>query len=690
MKHVSKFVLKYRKIVLSIFIIASISCIFLKTRVKVNYNLTDYLPDNAKSTIALREMEEQYEGAIPNLRVYVPNISIPEALEYKEKLAKVDGVLSIEWLDDSVNINQPMETMDSKTVEAWYKNGGALYSVTVDEDKEVEALERIREVVGQEAALEGDAQNSVAAQVSSGEEINKIMLFVIPLILVIMLFTTRSWIEPFLFLITIGISIIINEGTNILFGEISFITQATGPILQLAVSMDYAIFLLNNFAEFRKTTPDVTEAMYLAMNKSFSSIASSAFTTLLGFLALVVMNFKIGPDMGLVLAKGIVFSLVSVLFFLPVLATYTTKWIDKTAHKSFVPSFEKFGKVAVKVGVPIMLIVVIAMVPSFLAQSNNDFRYGSSGMIDSRTKYGQDRDLINETFGKSTQVVLMVPKDNWAKEASLNQELKQVKEVSSIISYVNMVGEQIPVDFAGSQAEALISEKYSRILLTVNTEDEGEKAFEVVNKIKEITEKYFGEDYRILGGSVNNQDMKETVTLDNTKVNWLSIIAIGLVLLITFKSISLPIILVLTIEASIWINLAVPYFSGLKLNYIGYLIINTVQLGATVDYAILFTETYLENRKKMGKRKSCIQSITSATPSILTSGGILTLAGFMIGGISTNGVISQLGTLIGRGAILSVVMVLLFLPQVLMLLDKIIQKTTLGLKEVNNAKTGKA
>lgn len=677
MKKIAKFVLDHKKTVLTIFILAVILSIFAQSKVKINYNLTDYLPDEAPSTIALEVMNKEYTKATPNARVYIPNVSITQALEYKERLKQLEGIEGVDWLDDVTSIYLPIETMDTKLLQTYYKDGGALFTVTINEDKSITTIDEIRSIIGEQGAISGEAVDKAAAQQSTGNEIQKIMLFVIPMILIILLITTNSWFEPIIFLVTIGVSIMINEGTNLFLGEISFITKTTSSILQLAVSMDYAIFILDSFSHYRQKGMDVKTAMYNAMCKSASSILASGLTTLLGFAALTIMRFKIGPDMGIVLGKGIIFSLLSVLFFLPILAVYSYQLIDKTSHKSFIPSFEKLAKIGVKVSLPLIIAIVVIVIPCFMAQSHNTFMYGSSGMNGPETKVGQDRELINNKFGESVQIALMVPRGEWAKEKQVNEEIKQIKEVTSVISYVDKVGKEIPTDFAGEDAiSQLVSKNYSRFVLSVATPDEGEEAFQVVEKLRSIANSYYGENYQLVGGSVNNYDMKETITKDNLKVNIASILAIGLVLLCTFKSISIPIVLILTIEASIWINLSFPYFGGDTLNYIGYLVISTVQLGATVDYAILFSERYLQNREKVEKKEAGIKTIRATAPSILTSAGILAIAGFTIGIVSTNGVISQLGTLIGRGAVLSAVLVLLFLPGILMLLDKVIQKTT--------------
>lgn len=689
MKFLADKILTHKRLVLGIFIISAVICAVLKQQVRVNYNLADYLPDEARSTISIDFMENAYESNTPNVRVYIPEVSLTEALDYKSRLSKIEGVIEITWLDDSADLTQPLEILDQELVESYYKDQGALYSLTIDEANGEQILNEIKEVVGSQVAMTGEAVTDAAAQASTASELNQIMGFVIPLIFVILLVSTSSWFEPVLFLITIGVSILLNSGTNVVFGEISFVTNSTSSILQLAVSMDYAIFLLHRFSEYRQEGMEIQAAMKSAMIKSASAIFSSGMTTFFGFAALCLMSFKIGVDMGVVLAKGIVFSLVSVMFFLPVLAIYTYRWIDKTHYRSLMPSFRGLGKLATVIRKPMLFVVLLLVLPSFLAQNQTNFIYGGSGMSAPDSKEEEDKQLINSIFGEENTMALMVPQGLWEQEKELSEAIDAIPEVRSVTSYVGLVGSEIPVDYIPKeQASLLISNGYSRMIIHAEVEEEGEAAFEVVSQIRDLANQFYGEDYYFAGETVSTFDIKQTVTADNVWVNFMAIVAIGIVLVLTFKSASIPIILLLTIETSIWINLGIPYFQGISLNYIGYLVINSVQLGATVDYAILFAESYLNHRKNEPKTLAMQLTIMETAPSILTSGSILCLAGVMIGAISSNVVISQLGVLIGRGAAISVALVLFFLPTLLGIFDEVIEKTTYDLKFYKEKRNG--
>lgn len=671
-------ILKYKKSILVFFILATVISLFTSSMVNINYNIMDYLPEEAPSTKALDVMNEEYDKGAANVRVVLKDVSIVDALKYKEKIKKVDGVDDIQWLDDVVNIKEPLELQNQDTIESWYKNNEALFSITVNEDKEESAIDEIGEIIGENGMISGSAVNIVFAQETTEKELIKMMVILIPIILIILFLTTSSWFEPVLFLSTIGIAIIINSGTNLILGEISFVTKAAGSILQLAVSMDYSIFLLHRFSEFRNEGLAVKEAMKEAILKSVSSILSSGLTTVVGFAALIVMKFKIGPDMGFVMLKAICLSLISVLVLLPVLALYCYKLIDKTQHKSFMPKFNKFAKVSYKFRHISIILFLLLLIPCFLAQQNNSFSYGASEIYsDESTKIGHDTAAINKEFGKTNPLVLMVPKGDLVSERALCDELENIDKITSITSYAETVGITIPTEYVPDNTlSQLISDNYSRFIIVANVKVEGDETFALIDEIRNLAYKYYDDSYYFLGESVNTLDLKETIEDDNKKVNAISIIAIMIILLLTFKSLSLPIILVLVIEFSIWSNLTFNYFIGNDVFYIAYLIISSIQLGATIDYAILFTNRYIENRETMNKKEATQATISTTTVSILTSASILATAGIILGEISTNSIIAQLGILVGRGAILSLILVLFVLPALLMLLDKLIAKTT--------------
>ena len=676
-------IIRHKKTIIIVFAVAAVLSGLMARSVKVNYDLLDYLPKDSASTVSLEKMEQVFGKIDDNgSRVMVPVSGIAEALKIKGSIAALEGVESVRWLDDSVDVNQPLSFIDESQLSKWYKDGNALFSVKLTADvtgkQTAQTLERIRGVVGNEGAISGGAVTSVAAKQSTGQELKTMMTLLIPFVLVIMLLATTSWFEPVLFIFVIGVAIVINMGTNALLGEISFVTQTAAAVLQLAVSMDYSIFLIHRFRDYRAEGLAPEAAMRKAMKSAFPTIIASGLTTIFGFAALMLMRFLIGVDMGVVLAKGVIFSLLSVLLLLPVIALLTCKLIEKTSHRSLLPKFSKLGRAVVRIGVPVMILVALAVVPSFLAQQKNAFIYGASAVSsDEGSQIGHDEKAINEIFGETSQMFLMVPDGDMVKEKALADDILALPHVSDVTAYVTTVGMQIPKESVPEDTlSTLESGGYSRMVIATNAKSESDDAFATVEAVRSLSQQYYGE-YYLTGGSVNIYDMKQVVTADNPVVTVAAIAAIALVILLTFRSLTLPIFLVLAIEASIWINLAVPYFTGTPLVYIGYIIISSIQLGATVDYAILYSSRYMEKRRWLGKKEAAAEAVAETFGSILTSASILIGSGLIINLVSTNAVIGQLGELICRGAALSTFTVVFFLPELLRLFDGVIRKTTL-------------
>lgn len=318
-----KRIVDHQNLIIVVFLILFAVCAVCRQFVAVNYDMNGYLPKESPSTIALDLMEQEYSGGIPNARVMVQDVTIPQALEYKEQLLTVDGVTDVTWLDDVASVTVPLETLDPDTVESYYKDGNALFSVTIAKEKRITAVDAIRQIIGDGNAMTGSAVSTAVATNSTVNEISTIAMISVAFVLVVLILTTTSFAEPFLVLAGLGVAVAINAGSNLMFGEISFVTNAAGNILQLAVSLDYSIFLLHRFAECRQTTIDPKEAMVNALTMSTTSILSSGLTTVIGFLALCLMQFRIGPDLGLALAKGVALSLITVFTFMPALILKT-------------------------------------------------------------------------------------------------------------------------------------------------------------------------------------------------------------------------------------------------------------------------------------------------------------------------------------------------------------------------------
>ena len=670
MDKIANFTIKHKKIILIIFILTAAVSAVLQSFVKKNYDMVDYLPQESQSTKALKIMKEEFTESMPNASVMIKNVSIMEAMDYKRQLAAIDGVTQVTWLDDMIDIKQPLEMSDPDTVEKFYKNGNALFSITIRKGAEKKTCAAIREFIGEGNFLAGEAPDLATMQENTVSEVTGALMILIPAVILILILSTTSWIEPLLFLVTIGIAILINMGTNIFFGEISFMTNSISPILQLAVSLDYAIFLLHSFTANREKYSDVEEAMYHAIRSSIVTVAASALTTLFGFIALTFMKFGIGADLGLNLAKGIILSFISTMIFMPALTLSVYKFIDKTQHRPFMPNFANAYRVLLKLAVPVVLLVILLIVPGFLGQRKTGFLYGNAATAENN-KSGQDRLAIENEFGKSTIMVLLVPRGDIAKEEKLTRDIGEIPHVTGVMSYANTVGTAIPVQFLTEDiAEQFYSEHYARIIVYTDTAEEGDAAFATVERIQNTAKSYYGDAAYSLGQSTNLYDMKNVVAKDNTLVNLIAIISIFLVLLFSFKSLTLPLILLITIEAGIWFNLSIPYFMGTVINFIGYLVLSTVQLGATVDYAILLTDHYLVNRRELPKKAAIHKSLGETFKSILVSASILSIAGFTLYKTSSNSASADIGRLLGRGTIFSFIMVLCFLPAMLLIFDR--------------------
>lgn len=664
-------VIKLRYVIMAIFIALTAVCAVARQYVAVNYDMNDYLPKDSDSSAALDVMGQEFDGEIPNARVMVQNVSYREALEYKEKLEAVEGVSAVTWLDDSLPLDIPIEILDEDTINSYYKDNNALFSVTISEDYINSAVPKIREVIGDDNAMTGNAVSTAVATESTVSEISLIAGIAVVIVFLILILSTNSWAEPIVVMLGLGVAILINAGSNIIFREISFVTNSAGNILQLAISLDYSVFLIHRFSECKREISDSKEAMIEALCSSASSILSSGLTTVIGFLALCLMRFRIGPDLGLALAKGIAISLLTVFLFMPGVILLTFPLIEKTVHKPLLPSFLKFGKFVRKVTLPLVVLFVVLIVPSYIASINNDYYYGSSHIFSTGTQYGDNTAKIEEIFGESDNYVLMVPKGDETSERNLTLDLKEIDEVSSVTSLTNILGPLVSTDIYSEEVvNKLESENYRRMVLTVSVPYEGEKTNALIDTIKATAEKYYPDEYYLAGAGVSTYDLQETVTADMNKVNLVAIGAVFVVLLFTMRSVVLSAVLVLTIETAVWINLSFPFITGNPLFYIAYLIISSIQLGATVDYAILLTERYKENRQIYDKKESIVRTISNVTASILTSATALTIVGFLLGKISTHGLLSQLGYLLGRGTLCSLVCVLFVLPGLLYLTDR--------------------
>lgn len=659
---------------------ASLVSIVLFAVTSINYNMMDYLPEDANSTQALKIMQKEFDQPLPNLNVMVENVGITKAESIKKQLKEADAVKEVIWLDDSVDLKVPLETQDQDTVESYYKDHKALYMVSVEDGKEQQAIASIRKILGKNCKLSGSAAEQASSQELATGQATKAMAMITPIMVIILLLVTDSYIEPIFYLLNIGVPVLINLGTNFFMGEVSFVTLAAAPILQVAVSLDYAVFLSHSFERFKKSGMKPQQAMAHAMSASIKSIGASMLTTLFGFVALLFMRFRIGSDMGISLVKGILLSFLCVMIFFPALLLSGNRWIEKTTHRPFLPDFKGIGKKIEKIRIPVACILVVILIPAFLGQTKNEYFYGSNEKVEK----GSDAWYIEQEFGASNSSVLMVPTGESNKETLLCKELKNIDHVTSVTSYATMVSNKIPSTYLTSEITSqFYSDNYARIILSTDCGSEGTESFQMVDQIKQAAQKYYKDSYYLCGQSANMSDIKDCVKRDNQVVSWVTIISIYLVLLVMTKNWLTPLLLILTIKCSIWLNMCIPYFQGNQLSYLGYLIVSTIQMGATIDYAILLTNTYIVNRVSMEKKEAAAKTLGEVFSSLLISSATLCLAGFSLQLSSSNEVCKVLGALIGRGSLFAIFMVMLLLPVFLLIMDKIIPHTQIrfGRKE---------
>ena len=560
--------LRHRKMVAIVFALAAVACALCIPSVKVNYSMIDYLPVDAPSVQALDEMEAAFDGGIPNARLFAEGIDQAKAGQLAGDLASIDGIDEVMWLGTVADTKKPLAVQDEGTVSTWMTDDGYVFQLVVD---------------------------PASAQSSTAAEIIFIMLVAVLIVIVILGLTSHSWFEPVIFLTVIGVAIVMNMGTNLVMGEISFISQICGAILQLAVSMDYAIVLLHTFRRCQREFPDPYEAMAHAMKRGFSVVLSSAAVTFFGFLSLTVMRFGIGVNMGIVLAKGIVFSFLTVMFLMPCLILLWLRALDRFEHRYLMPSFDGFARVCQRAMVPLAVLVILVAVPAFLAESRTDFKYGASDFAPPGSQTALEKEHIRDAFGASSTWVVMVPEGDPVREKALADDLESLDHVTGVTSYVTKAGQALPVEVAPeSTVQQVISGGWSRFVVTLDVEGEGETAFSLVEQVRATVSNHYGDEGRLAGAEVSVYDLRDTVQEDSGRVKLFSMLSIGLVLALMFRSLSIPFVVLMAIEVAIWINLAVPYFLGESLNYIGYLVIDAVQLGAAVDYAIIYTREYFE------------------------------------------------------------------------------------------------
>ena len=678
MRKCFSFIVKHRRAVIVIYAVAMLLSLYAMRFVKVNSDLTEYLPDDAKSTVDLKIMENNFAADIPNAKFMVRDISETEAAKLCSDIAEVDGVTEVMWISDFNIAGMPLAMMPDALTSRFYKDGNAVYTITIDGDRSSKVLDDIRALTDKESCFSGSFVDSKIVQATARREVLITVGIVIIIAAILLSFTMSSFYEVAALILCLIGSVLLNNGTNIIKGTVSVTTNTAASVLQMGVSVDYSIFLLHRYDEYRRSM-DKESAMVEAMSTSLTSVLSSSVTTIIGFTALVFMRYRIGLDMGTVLAKGVFLSLLTAFTLLPCVIIELDGSIQRHNHKPYGERAHRIRKLAGRIKYPAMAIFVIAAIASFGLQTFNSYYYGMSHLYKDSHFVMAERSEIREAFGTENTMVLLVPADDPASEEAMMDDIREMPSFIRATSLAELIGSGVPdAMIPSSYRELLRSDRYSRIILYFDLEDENEDTFAAIDEIKSLASSYYGDDYHLVGNSVSTYDLKKVVTADNLRINFITGGAIFLVLLLTLRSLSLALILTLCIEGSAWICMASSLLMDQTLFYIGYLIVTSILLGCTVDYAILVTSRYREIRRTDPEdTQPVLSSVELSASSVLTSALILTAGGVGLRMLSTNQLVAQLGELLARGAMTAAIVVLLALPGFLSLYDKIKMKKTL-------------
>ncbi|MEN6460866.1 MAG: efflux RND transporter permease subunit [Syntrophomonas sp.] len=665
------------KVFAVLFVISAICFPF----VGINYDLSKYLPADmpSKQGISLMEKEFGYPGTA---RVMIKGVSLYEAKAYKDRIESIKGVDMVIWADSETDVYQTNMFVPYKDIEDYYKDRYAVMDVTFtggDSDKSTrDAIQEMKDMLGEKGYFSGSAVQNKFLNEILPKEMVYILIFGILIIFGILTLATNSWFEPVIFLTVILISIVINMGSNLIFGSISSMTLSVAAVLQLAIAMDYTIILLDNFAKERKNQIPVTEALGKAIRKSITPVSSAGAAAFVGFIALVLMRYSIGKDIGLVLAKGIAISMITVMLLTPAFILRWYKLIEKTEHKPLVPSFARAAKKIYQLRFVFLILLLLTSVPAYVGKEMTDFTFGNNAMGLSRgTIVYNDEQKINSIFGRNNLVLVIVPNSSMVTERLLANELEDRPYVKYVTSMANTLPEGIPESFIPDNLKSkLHTQKYARILMSLRTASESELAFNSINEISHIVKSHYPKDSYIIGTTPSTMDIKDVIVDDWSSIDKVSMLGVALAIMIAFRSLALPIVLMIPIQMAIYVNMTFPYLLGNQIMFMGYVIVSCLQLGATIDYSIVMTHHYQRWRRKTDKVTASINAAADSMLPILTSGLILAVAGFGVSILSSVQAIADLGMLIGRGALLSTFMVITLLPNLFIWTDKFINFTS--------------
>nr|WP_291234144.1 MMPL family transporter [Frisingicoccus sp.] len=684
-------IVKYRVLVLIFGILLLIPSAMGYFKTKVNYDILYYLPDDIE-TMKGQDILMQDFGKGAFAMEIVEGMSVKDTAEIKKKIEGVDGVEEVIWYDSLMDLSVPMEILPDELKDIFNTDDATLMAIffkdTTSADTTMEAISQIRKITKDQCYLSGMSAVVTDIKNLSDKEMPIYVLVAVVLTCIVLSIFMDCWILPVFFMISIGMAVIYNLGTNVFLGEISYITKALSAVLQLGVTLDYSIFLWHSYKENQKLFPgDKEKAMSEAISNTFSSVVGSSVTTVAGFIALCFMSFALGKDLGIVMAKGVIFGVISCVTILPSLILIFDKVIEKTSHRPLIPKITKLSDFVMRHYKVWIFVFLVGLVPAVYGYRNTDVYYNLDATLPKYLESIQANDKLSDMFGMNATHMVLIRADLPSKDGkALLKEMQETQGVRFALGLDSVLGSAIPREMIPDKlTDTLKKENWQLILVQSEykvASDEVNAQCETLNRMI----KTYDPDAMLIGEAPCTKDLIQITDKDFKVVNAISIGAVFLIILFVFKSISIPVILVAVIEFAIFINLGIPFYTGTQLPFIASIVIGTIQLGATVDYAILMTTRYKKERCSGKEKKEAIRiALTSSVTSIIVSALGFFAATFGVGLYSDIDMISALCTLMGRGAIISMFVVIFVLSSMLMVFDKVICKTTKDMKKTGRS-----
>ena len=685
-----KAVVKYRIVILIVSAVLLIAAFFGMINTRVNYDMLNYLPDSLDTVKGQQYMLEDFNKGAFSFLIF-ENVDKKDIVKTEEKIKKVDHVATVLWYDDLADESIPMQILPDKVYDAFNKGDDTIMAVFFDSssssDETMNAITEIRQIAGDQCLVSGiSAMVTDLRDLCEKEEALYVAIAVILAVIAMIIFLD-NWIIPFIFLASIGVAIMFNLGSNVFMGEISYITKALSAVLQLAVTMDYSIFLWHCYGEQKQKYSDNKEAMAAAIKETVTSVLGSSITTVAGFIALCFMTFTHGKDLGIVMAKGVLLGVLGCVTILPAMILLLDKPLEKTMHRSLIPSTKKLAKGIVKIFPVFLILFAVIAFPAYYgySQTNNEVYYDLSRSLPKDMSNVVANTKLKEEFGMgNTHMVLVNSQLDPKTKRKMTEEFNKVDGIKLSLGLDSVVGPMIPEEMVPeSIKDVLRSDRWEMIILSSEYKTASEEMGEQISQLNDIIKKY-DPDGLLVGEAACTNDLINITSVDFATVNAISIIAIFFIIMIVERSISLPLILVAVIELAIFINLGLPHYLGENLPFIAPICISTIQLGATVDYAILMTTRYKKERSLGNDKKTAVvTALETSIPSIIVSAMGLFAATVGVAIYSDVDMIGSLCALMARGAIISMFCVILVLPAMFMLFDKFIGVTTLGFRPKN-------